>query len=95
LLVLPCSLGTSHELWDPAPYTQHSRVLRCEHRGHGKSETPPAPYEMEELGTDALALLVQRIPGARRIVLEGLAHLANLERPAAFARAALAHLEAT
>jgi 3-oxoadipate enol-lactonase len=234
LLVLPCSLGTSRELWDPAPYTQHFRVLRYEHRGHGESETPPGPYEMEELATDALALLdelgveraswiglslggmvamwiaasaperldrlvlactsarvpapqvyaeragivreqgvepvadavvsrwftaaapdalrarfravlvatpaegyagccealarwdfrerlteiaaptlvlagvedeatpaadtdllVQRIPDARRIVLEGAAHLANLERPAAFAGAALAHLEAT
>jgi 3-oxoadipate enol-lactonase len=234
VLVLPCSLGTSRELWDPAPYTQHFRVLRYEHRGHGESETPPGPYEMEELATDALALLdelgveraswiglslggmvamwiaasaperldrlvlactsarvpapqvyaeragivreqgvepvadavvsrwftaaapdalrarfravlvatpaegyagccealarwdfrerlteiaaptlvlagvedeatpaadtdllVQRIPDARRIVLDGAAHLANLERPAAFAGAALAHLEAT
>jgi len=39
-------------------------------------------------------MLVQRIPGARGTVLEGAAHLANLERPAAFAEAALAHLEA-
>jgi 3-oxoadipate enol-lactonase len=39
-------------------------------------------------------LLVRRIPGARGTVLEGAAHLANLERPAAFADAALAHLEA-
>ncbi|HST14070.1 MAG TPA: alpha/beta fold hydrolase, partial [Gaiellaceae bacterium] len=39
-------------------------------------------------------LLVQSIPGARGAVLEDAAHLANLERPAAFADAALAHLEA-
>ena len=37
LLVLPCSLGTSRELWDPGPYTQRFRVLRYEHRGHGES----------------------------------------------------------
>lgn len=57
LLVLPCSLGTSRELWDPAPYTEHFRVLRYEHRGHGESDTPAGPYAMEELAADALALL--------------------------------------
>jgi 3-oxoadipate enol-lactonase len=39
-------------------------------------------------------LLAERIPGARLAVLEGAAHLANLERPDAFAGAALGHLEA-
>jgi len=57
VLVLPCSLGTSRELWDPAPYTEHFRVLRYEHRGHGESEAPAGPYTMEELAEDALALL--------------------------------------
>jgi 3-oxoadipate enol-lactonase len=56
-LVLPCSLGTSRELWDPAPYARHFRVLRYEHRGHGESEAPPGPYTVEELAADALALL--------------------------------------
>jgi 3-oxoadipate enol-lactonase len=56
-LVLPCSLGTSRELWDPAPYVRHFRVLRYEHRGHGESETPPGSYTVEELAGDALALL--------------------------------------
>jgi 3-oxoadipate enol-lactonase len=58
-LVLPCSLGTSRELWDPAPYARHFRVLRYEHRGHGESETPPGPYTMEELAGDALTLLAE------------------------------------
>jgi 3-oxoadipate enol-lactonase len=57
VLVLPCSLGTSRELWDPAPYTQRFRVLRYEHRGHGESEAPTGPYTMEQLAEDALALL--------------------------------------
>jgi 3-oxoadipate enol-lactonase len=56
-LVLPCSLGTSRELWDPAPYAQHFRVLRYEHRGHGESDAPPGPYTIEGLAGDALALL--------------------------------------
>lgn len=57
LLVLPCSLGTSRELWDPAPYAQRFRVLRYEHRGHGESDAPEGPYTMEELAGDALDLL--------------------------------------
>jgi 3-oxoadipate enol-lactonase len=56
-LVLPCSLGTSRELWDPERYAHHFRVLRYEHRGHGASETPPGPYTVEQLAGDALALL--------------------------------------
>jgi len=40
------------------------------------------------------ALLVRRIRGARSTVLDGAAHLANVEQPAAFAEAALAHLKA-
>jgi 3-oxoadipate enol-lactonase len=37
-------------------------------------------------------LLAERIPGARRVVLDGAAHLANLERPDEFADAVLAHV---
>lgn len=57
VLVLPCSLGTSRELWDPAPFTQRFRVLRYEHRGHGESDAPAGQYTMEELASDALTLL--------------------------------------
>ena len=57
VLVLPCSLGTSRELWDPALFAERYRVLRYEHRGHGESDAPPGPYAMEELAADALALL--------------------------------------
>jgi 3-oxoadipate enol-lactonase len=38
-------------------------------------------------------LLAERIPEARLVVLAGAAHLANVERPAEFAAAALAHLQ--
>jgi 3-oxoadipate enol-lactonase len=57
VVVLPCSLGTSRELWDASLYTDRFRVLRYEHRGHGESDVPPGPYSMEELARDALGLL--------------------------------------
>ena len=49
-----------------------------------EDEATPAP------DTD---LLAERIPGARLVTLDGAAHLANLERPAEFAAAVLAHLQ--
>ena len=49
-----------------------------------EDEATPAP------DTD---LLAERIPGARLVTLDGAAHLANLERPAEFAAAALTHLQ--
>jgi 3-oxoadipate enol-lactonase len=57
VLVLPCSLGTSSELWEPDLFTPTYRVLRYEHRGHGGSPAPPGPYSMDELAADALELL--------------------------------------
>jgi 3-oxoadipate enol-lactonase len=59
VLVLPSSLGTTRELWEPqvAELTGAFRVLRYEHRGHGDSPLPPGPYSMEELARDALDLL--------------------------------------
>ncbi len=59
VLVLPCSLGTTRELWEPqlAAFTRSFRVLRYEHRGHGASAVPPGPYTMAELARDALDLL--------------------------------------
>jgi 3-oxoadipate enol-lactonase len=38
------------------------------------------------------ALIVERIPGARLVVLDGATHLANVEQPAAFTAAVLDHL---
>lgn len=59
VLVLPCSLGTTRELWEPqlAAFTRSFRVLRYEHRGHGSSPTPDGPYTIEDLASDALDLL--------------------------------------
>jgi 3-oxoadipate enol-lactonase len=59
LLVLPGSLGTTRELWEPQVerFAREFRVLRYEHRGHGGSSAPPGPYALAELAQDALALL--------------------------------------
>jgi 3-oxoadipate enol-lactonase len=47
----------------------------------------------EATPAEATDLLSERIPGARRTVLAGAPHLANVECPAEFTAAALAHLE--
>lgn len=59
VLMLAGSLGSTNEMWDPqvAALREHFRVLRYDHRGHGRSSVPPGPYSMEELASDALALL--------------------------------------
>lgn len=59
MLVLPSSLGTTRELWEPQieALERDFRVLRYEHRGHGASPVPPGPYSMSGLGADAVELL--------------------------------------
>jgi 3-oxoadipate enol-lactonase len=59
VLVLGSSLGTTLEMWDPLvpALAQRLRVLRYDHRGHGRSPAPPGPYEIADLGGDVLALL--------------------------------------
>jgi 3-oxoadipate enol-lactonase len=59
VLMLCNSLGTDLHMWDdqvPA-ITRHFRLLRYDRRGHGKSEAPKGPYNMEMLGRDALAVM--------------------------------------
>jgi 3-oxoadipate enol-lactonase len=53
------SLGTSLASWDQqvATLAQRYRILRYDMRGHGLTEAPPAPYTMDQLADDALALL--------------------------------------
>jgi 3-oxoadipate enol-lactonase / 4-carboxymuconolactone decarboxylase len=59
VVMMASSLGTSLAMWDDqAPaLSEHLRVLRYDHRGHGGSPVPPGPYTMEELADDAVALL--------------------------------------
>jgi 3-oxoadipate enol-lactonase len=66
-LVLSNSLGSTTAMWNrqvPA-LADRLRVVRYDHRGHGGSPVPPGPYELAELGADALALL-DRL-GAERV----------------------------
>jgi 3-oxoadipate enol-lactonase len=59
VLVLASSLGTTLELWDANvdSFAAHFRVLRYDHRGHGRSPVPPGPYEVADLADDVLGLL--------------------------------------
>ena len=58
-VVLSNSLGSTPAMWDRQVPTlaERLRVVRYDHRGHGLSPVPPAPYELDDLGADAIALL--------------------------------------
>lgn len=53
------SLGADLSMWDrvAARLSERYQVVRFDARGHGGSSATPAPYDMETLGGDALALL--------------------------------------
>ncbi len=59
VLLLSNSLGTDLHMWDEqvAPLTQHFRLVRFDRRGHGKSDVPKGPYNMQRLGRDVLAIV--------------------------------------
>jgi 3-oxoadipate enol-lactonase len=59
VLVLSNSLGSTTAMWDPQVPTlaERLRVVSYDHRGHGDSPVPPGPYELADLGADALRLL--------------------------------------
>lgn len=59
VVLLGNSLGTNLEVWDrqvPA-LAGRLRVVRFDHRGHGRSPAPPGPYEIADLAGDVLALM--------------------------------------
>ncbi len=58
-LVLLHGLGTDLTIWDELIPLLPSglRILRCDLRGHGGSDTPPAPYAMGQLVRDTERLL--------------------------------------
>ena len=67
VVMMSHSLATDFGMWDPTvpPLTPRWRVLRYEIRGHGATEASGAPYTLEQLADDALALLralrIQRV----------------------------------
>lgn len=70
-IVLVNSLATDMGIWDAQvdAFSQRYRLLRYDARGHGRSETAPAPYSMDGLVDDLLALLAH--VGARRTHIVG------------------------
>jgi 3-oxoadipate enol-lactonase len=58
-LVLVNSLGMDLQMWDAQlpRFAASFRVLRYDMRGHGRSDAPPGPYTIAQLGRDLVALL--------------------------------------
>jgi 3-oxoadipate enol-lactonase len=58
-VVLSHALGCDLTMWDELAnvLAADCRVIAYDHRGHGRSDTPPGPYAMAELADDAARLL--------------------------------------
>jgi 3-oxoadipate enol-lactonase len=58
-LVLVHSAGADHRMWERnlPPVRDRFRLIRYDVRGHGRSDVPPAPYSLDDLGTDLVAVL--------------------------------------
>lgn len=72
IVVLGPSLGTTRSVWDPQLplLTEHFRVLRYDHLGHGESAVPPGPYTIGGLADALAGLLAAR--GVERAHIGGL-----------------------
>lgn len=46
-------------MWDAQAreFSEHYYVVRYDTRGHGRSDSPPGPYSLAQLGGDVLALM--------------------------------------
>lgn len=59
VVMLANSLGTDMRVWDPLlPFLPKGmRIVRFDKRGHGLSDCPDAPYDMDTLVSDAEAVI--------------------------------------
>jgi 3-oxoadipate enol-lactonase len=58
VLLMGGSLGTTLRMWDrQLPVAERRRLVRFDHRGHGRSPVPDGPYEIPDLGRDVLELM--------------------------------------
>ena len=58
IVLMGGSLGTTLEMWaGQLPLADRFRLVRFDHRGHGRSPAPPGPYEIADLGADVLGLM--------------------------------------
>jgi 3-oxoadipate enol-lactonase len=64
-IVLSHALGCDLRMWDAvaAQLVPGYTVLRYDHRGHGRSQVVPGPYNMEALADDAAALIDEHASG--------------------------------
>jgi 3-oxoadipate enol-lactonase len=71
-LVLAGSIGSSVDMWEPQlpALAERFRVVRVDHRGHGRSPVPAGPYTIADLGMDVLAVLDHL--GEREVAMCGL-----------------------
>lgn len=71
-VVFANSLGTDLRLWDPLlPHLPAGlRLIRYDKRGHGLSDCPPGPWSIDDLATDAAALI--EVLDLRQVVFVGL-----------------------
>ena len=57
-LLMGGSIGASLEMWDgQMPLADSRRLVRFDHRGHGRSPSPPGQWEIEDLAHDVLELM--------------------------------------
>lgn len=58
-VVLAHGIATDLHLWDGVARALASdyRILRYDARGHGRSDAPPGPYDLDMLGRDAVGLM--------------------------------------
>jgi 3-oxoadipate enol-lactonase len=59
VVVLSNSLGSTLDMWEPqvSALSERFRVLRYDHRGHGRSSVPPGPYSIADHGRDVIELI--------------------------------------
>jgi len=59
VVVFSHAMGLSLAMWEPQMprLSRDFRVIRYDHRGHGRSPVPPGPYQLRDLGRDLLNLL--------------------------------------
>lgn len=68
-IVLIPAIGCLKEMWDPviAELEDHYRCIAIEVRGHGESDVPGQPFDMDDLSDDVIEL-VRAIGGGKAIV---------------------------